>query len=435
MKAIFINKKKRGDKMSIIDIITKKKQKESLTEEEINYVIEGYVNGMIKDYQMSALLMAITLNGMDEKEINFLTDAMIKSGETLDLSNLSKLVDKHSTGGVGDKTTLVIVPIIASCGANTLKMSGKGLGYTGGTIDKLESIPEINLSMSTSECVEQVKNIGEAIIMATGNIVPADKKIYALRDVTGTTNSLPLIASSIMSKKIASGCPNIVIDVKVGNGALIKNIESARALAKLMINIGKRYDRKVVCLLTNMDIPLGDNIGNSLEVEEAMQILLNSKEGSLRELCVELASNMLELALNISYGEAHNKVIESIESGKAYQKFLELIKYQHGKLDNLPKSSRAYDVKSTEEGYLTKLDAYKLGKLSCLLGSGRINKEDVIDYTAGIIIHKKINDYVNKDDIIYTMYTNKDISNLDLKVFEISSDKVEEQPLIYEVIK
>ena len=259
--------------MNIIDIITKKKNKQALNEQEIKYIIENYINGNIKDYQMSALLMAIVLNDMDDNEIYYLTKYMVESGDKLDLLSLGNVVDKHSTGGVGDKTTLIIAPIVASCGVKVAKMSGRALGYTGGTIDKLESIPNINLSLSKDEFINQIKEIGVAITSQTQDIAIADKKIYALRDVTGTVEAIPLIASSIMSKKIAMGAKNLVIDVKVGNGALIKNIEDARRLANIMINLGKQNDMKVICLLTNMDIPLGNNIGNSLEVKEEIDIL------------------------------------------------------------------------------------------------------------------------------------------------------------------
>lgn len=258
--------------MNIIDIIIKKKNKEELTDEEIKYVVENFTSGSIKDYQMSSLLMAITINGMTDNEVISLTKYMIASGSTLDLSNIDKVVDKHSTGGVGDKTTLIISPIVASLGCHVAKMSGRGLGYTGGTIDKLESIPGFNVSLTEEEFINEINNIGMAITSQTSDVALADKKIYALRDVTGTTESIPLIAASIMSKKIACGSKNLVLDIKVGNGALVKDIESARYLANLMIKIGKEYNIKVVCLLTNMDVPLGNNIGNSLEILEALNL-------------------------------------------------------------------------------------------------------------------------------------------------------------------
>ena len=285
--------------MNIIDIITKKKNKEELTEEEIKYVVNGFVSGDIKDYQMSALLMAIVINDMTDNEVIYLTKYMMLSGSMLDLSTLSNVVDKHSTGGVGDKTTLIISPVVASLGCKVAKMSGRGLGYTGGTIDKLESIPGFNVNLSKEQFINEIENVGMAITSQTEDIAVADKKIYALRDVTGTTESIPLIASSIMSKKIASGSKNLVLDIKVGEGALIKNITDARRLANLMIKIGHENDMRVICLLTNMNIPLGNNIGNSLEVLEALNILYYGYDNNLMRLCIELASYMVKLGLNI----------------------------------------------------------------------------------------------------------------------------------------
>ena len=310
--------------MNIIDIITKKKNKEELTEEEIKYVVNGFVSGDIKDYQMSALLMAIVINDMTDNEVIYLTKYMMLSGSMLDLSTLSNVVDKHSTGGVGDKTTLIISPVVASLGCKVAKMSGRGLGYTGGTIDKLESIPGFNVNLSKEQFIKEIENIGMAITSQTEDIAVADKKIYALRDVTGTTESIPLIASSIMSKKIASGSKNLVLDIKVGEGALIKNITDARRLANLMIKIGHENDMRVICLLTNMNIPLGNNIGNSLEVLEALNILYYGYDNNLMRLCIELASYMVKLGLNISYEEARNMVVKAIKDKKAYNKLLNI---------------------------------------------------------------------------------------------------------------
>ena len=422
--------------MNIIDIINKKRLKETLTDEEIKYVVNGYLNNEIKDYQMSSLLMAILLNDMQNEEIYSLTKYMADSGEHLDLSPLgSNVVDKHSTGGVGDKTTLIISPIVASCGVKVAKMSGKGLGHTGGTIDKLESIPGFIVNLTEEEFLRQVNNIGLAITSQTENIALADKKIYALRDVTGTVESIPLIASSIMSKKIALGAKKLVLDVKVGSGALIKKLKDAKRLAKLMKDIGEYYGIEVICVLTNMDIPLGNNIGNSLEVEEAIDILKNHKQGSLTDLCIELSSYMVSLGLNISYEEAKEKVLANLENGSAYEKFLELIKYQRGDIVKLPKSHNKYEIKSMTAGYLTNIDAYKLGVLSMHLGAGRQNKEDTIDYSAGIVVHKNINDYVNLGDAIMTLYTNKDVNEIDNSIFKISDTKTSNTKLIYEIIK
>lgn len=423
--------------MNIVDIIIKKKNKESLTEEEIKYVINGFVIGEIKDYQMSSLLMAIVLNGMTDEEVIYLTKYMILSGSTLDLSTLTNVVDKHSTGGVGDKTTLIISPIVASCGCKVAKMSGRGLGYTGGTIDKLESIPGFKTNLTKEEFLTEIKDVGMAITSQTDNIALADKKIYALRDVTGTTESIPLIASSIMSKKIASGSKNLVLDIKVGEGALVKNIEDARTLANLMIKIGKENNMQVICLLTNMDIPLGNNIGNSLEVLEALNILYyNNINNNLKDLCIELSSYMVSLGLNISYEEAKNKVLEVLESKKAYNKLLEFIKYQNGDITKLPKSTLVYEIKSDKEGYLTNLSSLELSKLSMHLGAGRQTKEDTIDYSAGIIINKTLNDKVSVGDTLLTLYTNKELPPIEKeKLFTIDNNINDNYQLVYEIIK
>ncbi len=422
--------------MNIIDIIIKKKNKNELTEEEIKYVVNNFVSGEIKDYQMSSLLMAIVINGMTDNEVIYLTKYMMLSGSILDLNNLTNIVDKHSTGGVGDKTTLIISPIVSSCGCKVAKMSGRGLGYTGGTIDKLEAIPGFNVNLSKEDFIKEINEIGMAITSQTEDIAIADKKIYALRDVTGTTESIPLIASSIMSKKIASGSKNLVLDIKVGEGALIKNLDDAHKLANLMIKIGKENNMKVVCLLTNMDIPLGNNIGNSLEVLEAINSLYYNPNNNLMKLCIELSSYMVKLGLNISYEEAKEKVLEVIQNKKAYNKLLEFIKYQGGDVNKLPKSRGIYEIKSDKEGYLTNLHSLELAKLSSNLGSGRKNKDDKIDYSAGIIINKNINDKTEVGDTILTLYTNKELPNIDKeKIFNIENNLKENIKLIYEVIE
>ena len=422
--------------MNIIDIIIKKKNKNELTEEEIKYVVNNFVSGEIKDYQMSSLLMAIVINGMTDNEVIYLTKYMMLSGSILDLNNLTNIVDKHSTGGVGDKTTLIISPIVSSCGCKVAKMSGRGLGYTGGTIDKLEAIPGFNVNLSKEDFIKEINEIGMAITSQTEDIALADKKIYALRDVTGTTESIPLIASSIMSKKIASGSKNLVLDIKVGEGALIKNLDDAHKLANLMIKIGKENNMKVVCLLTNMDIPLGNNIGNSLEVLEAINSLYYNPNNNLMKLCIELSSYMVKLGLNISYEEAKEKVLEVIQNKKAYNKLLEFIKYQGGDVNKLPKSRGIYEIKRDKEGYLTNLHSLELAKLSSNLGSGRKNKDDKIDYSAGIIINKNINDKIEVGDTILTLYTNKELPNIDKeKLFNIENNLKENIKLIYEVIE
>ena len=421
--------------MNIVDIISKKKNKQELTSEEIKYVIDGYVSDQIADYQMSSLLMAIVLKGMTNNEVFALTESMLNSGDKLDLSNLSNVVDKHSTGGVGDKTTLIVGPIVASCGAKVAKMSGPGLGYTGGTIDKLESIPGFNSSLTSQEFIESVAKVGFSDIRPTNDLVPADKKIYALRDVTGTVESIPLIASSIMSKKIASGSKNLVIDIKVGKGALIKNISDAHKLATLMIEIGKRHNMKVICLLTNMDCPLGNNIGNSLEVEEAIAVLNNKTTGTLSDLCIELSTHMVSLALNQTYEDSKRQVLEKLYSGASYTKFLEFVQNQHGNLDKLPQSKYICEIKSSLEGYLVSIDAQKLGIASMHLGAGRVTKDDQIDYSAGIVLNKKINDYVQKGEVLMTVHTNKEVTSIDFNAFQIAPKPIEEPKIILDIVK
>lgn len=422
--------------MSIIDIINKKRLGYSLEDVEIKYVIDNYLNGTIKDYQMSSLLMAIVLKGMTDEEIINLTKHMLNSGDRLDLSSLGVVVDKHSTGGVGDKTTLVVGPLVAACGVNVAKMSGRGLGYTGGTIDKLEAIPNFNVFLSDEDFFRQVSDIGIAVVSQTSNLVPADKKIYALRDVTGTVESLPLIASSIMSKKIASGASKLVIDVKVGTGALIKNVEDATKLAELMKKIGESYNIEVVCLLTNMDIPLGRNIGNSLEVMEAMEVLNNKVRGNLYEVCVELASYMVKLGLNISYECAKKKVLEKLENGEAFLKFNEFVRCQKGDITGLVVSKNKYEAKADCSGYVAGIDALKLGKLSMSLGAGRNNLDDRLDYGAGIVLNKVVGDKVNVGDTLMTLYTDKvlDEDVFDNEAFSITEVKAIEMDLIYKVL-
>lgn len=422
--------------MNIIDIILKKKNKESLTFEEIKYVVDGFVSGEVKDYQMASLLMAIVLNDMTDEEVINLTKVMTASGVTLDLSPLKNVVDKHSTGGVGDKTTLIIAPIVSSCGCKVAKMSGRGLGYTGGTIDKLESIPGFVVNLRREEFFREIEEIGMAITSQTEDIAIADKKIYALRDVTGTTESIPLIASSIMSKKIASGSKNLVLDIKVGEGALVKDINMAERLANLMIKIGRENNIKVVCLLTNMNTPLGSSIGNALEVLEALDTLYYNIDSNLLKLCLELSAHMISLGQDISYEEAKQMAISAVKNKSAYYKLLEFIKYQKGDITSLTKGKYHYEIRSLQSGYLTKLSSLNLAKLSVHLGAGRVNKEDKIDYSAGIVLNKKINDKVEVDDVIMTLYSNREITSINgSDLFTISDNKIKEEKLIYEVIK
>ncbi len=406
--------------MNIIDIITKKKNNEELSYEELSYAFNGYLNKEIPDYQMSSLLMAIVINGMNLKETTSLTDIFLKSGEEYNLSEkMDYVVDKHSTGGVGDKVTLIIGPIVAACGVVVPKMSGRGLGHTGGTIDKLESIPGFNVNLTEEEFINQVKNIGLAVTGQTKNLCPMDKVIYALRDVTGTVASIPLIATSIMSKKIAGGADKILLDVKVGDGALMKEMDEAKKLADMMERIGKAYGKEVVCELTDMNTPLGDNIGNALEVVEAMDIL-KGKESHLRDLCVEVSTKMVSMAKGITLDDAGKEVNEVLTSGKAYDKFLEFVKAQGGDITGLKVSDKTIDVKSTKSGTITKVKALALGMLSVSLGAGRMSKEDAIDYSVGIVLKKHIGDVVNVGDTLCTLYVNKDIEVDPNNYFEIN---------------
>ena len=396
--------------MKMYDILDKKRNNIPLSKEEIEFVVNGYTNGNIPDYQMSALLMAICINGMNDEEIVYLTKSMTDSGDKVDLSELSNTVDKHSTGGIGDKTTLIITPIVACLGCNVAKMSGRGLGFTGGTIDKLESIPGFKTKLSREEFINQVKNIHVSVIGQSENIAPADKKIYALRDVTSTVQSIPLIASSIMSKKIASGAKNLVLDVKVGSGAFMKNLESARNLASTMVKIGRNCGINTVAVLTNMDIPLGNKIGNLLEVEEAIDVLNNKGPEDLKNVCICLAATMNSITNNISYEESFKQVKEVLESGKAYNKFKELVMAQGGELNNLNNNPKySYEIKSLNNGFISNINSENIGKISVSLGAGRMNLNDEIDYTAGVILNKKINDYVNIGDTIATLYTSREI--------------------------
>ena len=398
--------------MNIVEIINKKRVKEELSKEELSFAFNGYLDGTVKDYQMSSLLMAICINGMEKREIFDLVDIFIKSGDILDLSEIPGIkVDKHSTGGVGDKVTLIIGPIVAACNVPVAKMSGRGLGHTGGTIDKLESIKGFNTSLSEEDFIKQVKDIHLAVTGQTRNLCPMDKVIYALRDVTGTVASIPLIATSIMSKKIAGGADKILLDVKVGDGALMKTLEDAKKLADLMEEIGKFYHRDVICEITDMNTPLGDNIGNSLEVIEAMDIL-NGKKGTLRDLCIDVSTKMVSMSKEISEEDAKKEVLDVLDSGSAFNKFLEFVKAQGGDINSLRVSMKTIDVKSTKKGIISKIKALKLGELSLMLGAGRINKEDIIDHTVGIVLKKHLNESVNVGDTLCTLYV-KDL-NIDI---------------------
>lgn len=395
----------------IVDIINKKRLGLELSYSELDFFFNGYLKGKVKDYQMSSLLMAICINGMTDDEIFSLTKIFIDSGDILDFSEIPGIkVDKHSTGGVGDKTTLIIAPIVASLGIPVVKMSGRGLGYTGGTIDKLESIKGFNIALSDNEVFNQVKKIGVVVTGQTADLAPMDKAIYALRDVTGTVSSIPLIASSIMSKKIAAGADKILIDIKVGDGALLQKKSDANKLSDLMKKIGKFYNREVRTIISDMNVPLGHAIGNSIEVMEAIKVLKGEEvNNNLVDLCIELATEMVSMGKNIDRTVAYDEVVDSIKSGKAYNKFLELVKAQGGKIDSLRLSDDSIEIIATEAGVVRKIDALELGKLSVKLGAGRVSKEDKIDYNVGIYLNKLVGDTVKKGDLLATVYVNKNI--------------------------
>lgn len=401
----------------IVDIINKKRIGLELSYKELSFFFNGYLNGKVKDYQMSSLLMAICINGMTDDEIFSLTKIFIDSGDILDFSEIPGIkVDKHSTGGVGDKTTLIIAPIVASLGVPVVKMSGRGLGYTGGTIDKLESIKGFNIALSDNQVFKQVSDIGVVVTGQTADLAPMDKAIYALRDVTGTVSSIPLIASSIMSKKIASGADKILIDIKVGNGALLQKKSDANKLSDLMKKIGKFYNREVRTIISDMNVPLGHAIGNSIEVMEAIKVLKGEEVNTnLVDLCIELATEMVSMGKNIDRSVAYDEVIDSIKSLKAYNKFLELVKAQGGKIDSLRLSDNIIEMESVESGVVKNINALELGKLSVALGAGRVNKEDKINYNVGIYLNKLVGDTVKKGDTLATIYYDKkvDLSKFD----------------------
>ena len=400
--------------MNIIDIIEKKKQNKALNEAEIAFFIDGICDGTVADYQASALLMAICLNGMNAAETAVLTDKMAHSGDMLDVSTLSPTADKHSTGGVGDKTSLIVAPVAAACGVNIAKMSGRGLGHTGGTIDKLESIPGFNTELSDTAFFEQVQRIGIAIIAQSKNMVPADKILYALRDVTATVNSIPLIASSIMSKKLAAGADIIELDVKTGSGAFMKTPEDAAALAKAMVNIGKANGKKTAALITDMDTPLGTHIGNNLEIKEVLAVLHGDGPEDLKTLCLALAANIISLSRGCAKEEAAHLAETALTSGAAYEKFKQMVAAQGGDVRYIenpalfPATALAVEVCAPQTGYIAKMNAENIGKTAALLGAGREKIEDSIDMSAGIVLHAKTGDFVKEGAPLATLYTNRE---------------------------
>ena len=431
--------------MHFVDIIEKKKRKEALTDEEIRYWITNYVKGTIPDYQVSSLLMAIVLNGMNEEETFSLTKAMMESGDIVDLSTIPGVkIDKHSTGGVGDKTSLALMPMVASCGVKVAKMSGRGLGHTGGTLDKLESIPGLTVSLSQDRFVKQVNDIGIAIIGQTANLVPADKKIYALRDVTGTIDSIPLIASSIMSKKLASGADAIVLDVKYGDGAFMPTIEKAEELSKEMIKIGRSYGRRVAACVSGMDQPLGNAVGNALEVKEAIDTLKGMGPKDFTDLCLTTGAVILQQAGIAELQPAYKMVAESISSGRALETLKQMIKAQGGDeriVDDqslLPQASHITKFRSGSAGYISALPAKTIGVLAMNLGAGRETLDDIIDPAVGIVFNKKVGDKVEVGDVLAYIHHNKPLTSEWVQRFQqavkFSETPVEIQPVIEKVL-
>lgn len=429
--------------MRMYDLISKKRNGGALNREEMTHLIEGYVKGEIPDYQMSAFLMAVYFQGMTKEETAVMTDLVAKSGDVVDLSSIEGIkVDKHSTGGVGDKTTLIVAPLAAACGVKVAKMSGRGLGHTGGTVDKLESIPGMRVSLEREEFFKIVNKTGLCVIGQSGNLTPADKKLYALRDVTATVESIPLIAVSIMGKKLAAGSDCILLDVKTGSGAFMNTVEDSLALAQEMVSIGESAGKKTAALITNMDIPLGNNIGNSLEVIEAVETLKNQGPEDLTEVCIQLAANMLYLAGIGDMNICLSKVKEALANGTALQKLIEMVEAQGGDssvikdTSKFEKASIRKEVLSPYEGYITFMDTKECGIASCILGAGRETKEDKIDYSAGIVLKKKTGDRIRKGDVLAVLYGNKEekiqpAQEQFLKALKVEDREPEKEKLVY----
>ena len=431
--------------MLMTDIIAKKRDGFELTAKELEFVVFGASKGTIPDYQLSAFLMAVYLNSMSDREITDLTLAMARSGDMLDLSALGdKTVDKHSTGGVGDKTTLICAPIAAALGCVVAKMSGRGLGHTGGTVDKLEAISGYKTAVSIESFFESAKENGICLVGQSGNFAPADKKLYALRDVTSTVESIPLIASSIMSKKLAAGAETIILDVKFGSGAFMKTEEDAAALAEKMVAIGKNTGKKVAAIITDMDIPLGRSIGNALEVKEALEILSGGGDERLKELSVTLATYMYSLSFGVDIETAKTEAYKKLENGSAFDKLIALVESQGGDIGyltgekNFPKSENIFEIRAEESGYIEKTDSLLLGKAASLMGAGRETLESQIDYSAGIVLNKRYGEYAEKGDVIATGYTNKKDFSYAEKIikeaFSFSDEKPMERPLVSKII-
>lgn len=433
--------------MRMVDILQKKRHGAALTAEEIRFFVQGCTDGTLPDYQLSAMLMAICCCGMDAAETAVLTEAMAHSGDTVDLSRFGdRSVDKHSTGGVGDKTTLIVAPLVAALGGCVAKMSGRGLGHTGGTVDKLEAIPGYRTELPAEAFLQQVERVGVAVIGQSGDLTPADKKLYALRDVTATVDSIPLITSSIMSKKLAAGSHSIVLDVKVGSGAFMKTPEQARQLAEQMVCIGRRCGRRTAALLTNMDVPLGCAVGNALEVAEAVAVLRGESRGDLRRVCVALAALMTELTFGYSPQEAAHRAEEALDNGAAYRKMQEWIAAQGGDVrcilqpELLPQAACSRAVPAARSGYIAAMDAEQIGVASMLLGAGRAKKGDPIDPAAGICLHKKTGQPVEAGEPLCTLYTNRPetleaAAAAYTAAITIGAQPPVEQPLIYDTVR
>lgn len=435
--------------MRVVDIIEAKKQGKEHSKEEIDFLINSLMDGTAADYQLSAWLMAVYFNGMTDDETAFLTDAMVRSGEVIDLGDIAnQVVDKHSTGGVGDKVTITLIPLLAACGVPVAKLSGKGLGHTGGTIDKLESIPNFNTNLSIPDLINQVKNIGVAIGAQTQKLTPADGKLYALRDVTATVDSRPLIASSVVSKKIASGANNIVLDVKYGSGAFMKTAEEAVKLSEIMVKIGKKLDKKITAVITSMDEPLGRAVGNSVEIIEAIEFLKgNITTGDIAELTYDFAAlSMVQIGKAPDIDSAKKALKEAITSGKAIEKFRELIETQNGDssviddYSKFPPTEFTYELKAEQNGFVSHIDALKIAYGCKLLGAGRDKKTDDIDYGVGVFLNKKTGEEIKIGDTLCTIYSNNETKTQNAikycqEAFMLSNTKPVEHDLIYRIIK
>ncbi len=433
--------------MQVYDIIHRKRDGAVLTQEEIRHLVQAYTDGRLPDYQMAAWLMAVYFRGMTKEETVWLTDAMAHSGDILDLSRFGSLsADKHSTGGVGDKTSLIVCPIVAAAGGKVAKMSGRGLGHTGGTVDKLESIPGFQTTLSNEAFLQQVDQIGMALVGQTADFAPADKKMYALRDVTATVDSIPLITASIMSKKLAAGAGSIVLDVKVGSGAFMKTADDARCLAQNMVDIGRACGRRMAALITDMDAPLGYAVGNVLEVKEAIEVLSGKARGNLRELCLALAATLISLSLDMPQEEAQTTAETLLDSGVALAKMREWIAAQGGDVTFIDDPSRfdkatcCYEVISPADGYITSMNAEEIGGIAVMLGAGRATKEDNIDHAAGILLRANVGDQVSKGDVLCELHTNRaevieTARRRYLDAVTIGDIPATHKPLIYETVR